>query len=1127
MNGGRGASAENGPAAFDPCGPLPRPGTHVLEASAGTGKTYTIAALAARYLADGVPLGQLLMVTFSRAATQELRERIRARLTETEAGLRRVLDGQDPGEDSVMTVLATGSEAELRERLRRITTALADFDAATIATTHEFCGRMLDGLGILAEQDPSAQLVDQINDLTREVAADFWLRAYAGAERPDFGWEEARRIAQAVVEHDGRLAPDGDPLWAPQLAFGRAVRAEVQRRKAARGLYTYDDLLVRLHAVLTGRVLGTDEPDEALAGAARRRLRERYAVVLIDEFQDTDPMQWEIVRLAFAGHGTLVLIGDPKQAIYAFRGADVYSYLAAVSEADSHHYTLATNFRSDAPLVEALDAVLGGAELGDERIVVRPVTAHQPHARLAIDAEPARATPLRLRVIPPPERTSDRHGPKITPLRDQITRDLVAEVAALLRAEATLELRQGELPRRVEAGDIAVLVKSNWLAEKIRQSLTSAGIPAVHAGATSVYDTPEADDWLTLLRACEQPRAATIRDAALTCFVGWTFAELATADEDALNRLAARIRTWAKTLEIHGVAALLEVMTGAGLVERLLGEPGGDRRLTDVRHIAQALHAARDRHHLGVAQLIDWLRTRRTEAGSGNDERTRRLETDASAVQVMTVHRSKGLQFPIVCLPDLWDARHKEDDRTPFGYHGGGERMLFLPARGGERMQALRQRLEEKRGESLRLLYVAMTRAQCQVLTWWAGHDGYTRGSAWHRMLFRGHLARPEPAYPCETSPGVLDLARTPGISVEEITGRPSLPDPVPPKPPGALSVRRLDREIDLEWRRTSYSGLTAQAHEHAYADVSEVPGDDEHTPEDPEPATPAGAPTFGGALDRPSPMAELPRGTAFGTLVHAIYENFDPHADDLPAELERIAAHWLARVPAAGLTAPALATALLPGVRTPLGELAGNRALCDIAITDRLAELDFELPLGGGDSPAGHRRVVLGEVSGLLARHLAPGDPLLRYPDHLADPLLAEQALRGFLVGSIDAVLRVPEGDTHRYLIVDYKTNWLGPDPAMPLLVGHYQRAAMAEAMMHAHYPLQALLYSVALHRFLRWRQPGYDPRVHLGGVGYLFVRGMAGPDTPVVDGTPCGVFGWRPPPALVSELSDLLEAR
>jgi exodeoxyribonuclease V beta subunit len=359
-----------------------------------------------------------------------------------------------------------------------------------------------------------------------------------------------------------------------------------------------------------------------------------------------------------------------------------------------------------------------------------------------------------------------------------------------------------------------------------------------------------------------------------------------------------------------------------------------------------------------------------------------------------------------------------------------------------------------------------------------------------------------------------------------------------------ALAAARLDRTLDLAWRRTSYSALTAQAHDaRPVAGVTSEPEVRRVDDEGPEPGPDDvldGAPTAGAAADParydgtasalhavlavPSPMADLPVGAGFGTLVHAVLETADLTAPDLTAELAAGVTAELDRHPTPAVDPDALAAALVPVVRTPLGPLAGGRALADLAPRDRLAELDFELPLAGGDTPGAS--VVLGDLIPLLRRHLAPDDPLVAYPDRLAP--LAHQPLRGYLTGSIDAVLRL--GDPERYVVVDYKTNWLGPigpDGPEPLTAAHYTPDRLAAAMLDAHYPLQALLYAAALHRFLRWRLRGYNPGRHLGGVLYLFLRGMCGPDGPAVDGVPCGVFSWRPPAALVTALSDLLDGR
>jgi exodeoxyribonuclease V beta subunit len=246
--------------------------------------------------------------------------------------------------------------------------------------------------------------------------------------------------------------------------------------------------------------------------------------------------------------------------------------------------------------------------------------------------------------------------------------------------------------------------------------------------------------------------------------------------------------------------------------------------------------------------------------------------------------------------------------------------------------------------------------------------------------------------------------------------------------------------------------------------------------------------------------------------------EATDFAAVDVAAQLAAEAAR-LGSAHTVGVPPRALAEAVLPSLLTPLGSLVGERRLADVARSDRLDELEFEMPLAGGDTPV--PPAVVGQIADLLRLHLRPDDPLRGYADDLDLPELAGRQLRGFLNGSIDAVLRVQEDGTPRYLVVDYKTNWLG---GANLTSGAYTPEAMARAMREAHYPLQALLYSVALHRYLRWRQPAYEPTSHLGGVLYLFLRGMCGPDTPVVDGMTCGAFSWSPPASLVVALSDLL---
>ena len=339
------------------------------------------------------------------------------------------------------------------------------------------------------------------------------------------------------------------------------------------------------------------------------------------------------------------------------------------------------------------------------------------------------------------------------------------------------------------------------------------------------------------------------------------------------------------------------------------------------------------------------------------------------------------------------------------------------------------------------------------------------------------------------------------------------------------LDARRFTRVVDTSWRRTSYSSLSAAAQHGHGADrhLSEP----EETPElDDELELVVGAaPDQLDLAAVRSPMAGLPVGATFGSLVHAVLEHAEPGAADFRAELLAHIADQRVWWPV-DLDADELADALVSVCTSPLGPLTGDTTLMQVATADRLKELDFELPLAGGDDTAYPADdVTLGDLAPLLRRHLADDDPLLAYADTLdADTMLARQSLRGYLTGSIDVVMRVPVDGAERYLTVDYKTNWLG-EMGGDLTARDYRPSVLDEAMGHSDYPLQALLYTVVLHRFLRWRLPGYDPEQHLGGVLYLYLRGMCGPETPLVDGSPCGIFAWRPPVGLVEDLSALLD--
>ena len=1103
-------------APFDIRGPLPT-GTTLLEASAGTGKTWTIGALVTRFVAEGrAKLEQMLVVTFGRAASQELRERVRAQLVEAERAL-----SDDP---AALATIETGVPSDLLDLLRdcdaverrlrhqRVTEALAGFDAATIATTHQFCSMVLGSLGVAGDTDSRARLVEDLDDLVKETVDDLYLRAFAfAADGPVFTHDEALAIARtAVGDPQARLEPADEDRSTPvgrRVSFALKVREELERRKRRLGILSYDDLLSQLADAL-------EDP----GSAARLRMRQRWQIVLVDEFQDTDPVQWDVLDRAFTGHATMVLIGDPKQAIYAFRGGDVTTYLKAAETAQTKQ-TLAVNWRSDAPLLDSFQRLLAGAALGDDRIVVRDVEAHHGGSRLA--GAPADA-PFRVRVVRREQFGRRGSGTlAVGQVRPHVARDLALDVRRLLASGATFE---GEpiLPRHV-----AVISYRHADLADARAALQEVGVPAVIAGGGSVFATPAAVEWLSLLEALEQPHRSTrVRSAALTCFVGHSAVELDERGDDLTDEVAETLRGWVELFTTRGIAAVLEASTVGGLPARVLAEVGGERRLTDLRHIGEALHEVTLKERHGLVSLLAWLREQVAEGRAGRGaERTRRLDSDAAAVQLVTIHASKGLEYPVVYLPAVAD-RFVPSPTRPLFHDDDGRRCVNVGGGGSDWGDHCRRWQEEEAGEWLRLLYVAITRAQSQVVCWWAPTKNAV-ASPLHRMLMRAAddaVVPPAPSVPSDDD--VVDLfsrwrdrgGPRPEAAIHADPGA----DPPRPETPD-LVARAFTRGVDTTWKRSSYSSLSktevagATSVDQAVTSEPELPGKDDESL-DPAAEVVAGQPDDG--PDRASPMAELPVGATFGSLVHAVLEHTDPDSPDLRAELLGHIDEQLGWWPV-DLDREVLADALVAVCDSPLGPLVGA-TLREIPLRDRLREMEFELPLSGGDvrHEAGAR---LGDLAPLLERHLPDGDPVRGYAEMLRSEL-GDQPLLGYLTGSVDVVLRVAAPDGPRYVIVDYKTNWLGPRD-QPLTARTYRPEALDAAMGHSDYPLQALLYAAVLHRFLRWRQPGYDAERHLGGVLYLYLRGMCGPQTPLVDGSPCGVFAWRPPVALVDALSDLLD--
>lgn len=1137
---GSGGAADSAPepasgaaGCFEPSSELPG-GTTVLEASAGTGKTFVIAALATRALADGrTTIDRLMLVTFARSASLELRSRVHERLQTSLAALDAALAGQDlrsadPGAasstgqatpDEVLAELCAADPEVLRARVARLEQALGDFDRATIATTHEFCARLLDELGMLVDHDTDVHAEQQLALLRRQVVDDVLL-ARSLDDLPAPQVRIARELGEAVLCHRGLPLLDPPPGNAEALArfdFAASVRAEFDRRVRLRRLHGFDDMVLRVVAALLDPVTGE---------RAARTLAARYDLVMVDEFQDTDPAQWTILRKAFHSRTQLVIVGDPKQSIYSFRGADVQAYLDATGQAD-HRFTLECNHRSDPGVTQGLAELFGSAGLGSagQDIRLTPVTSRHRTPRVRIESSHSHRPAVQLRAVSP------QRPLRAATAREAIAADLVREFDSLL---ARTEILSRGRWRGLRPSDCAVLVRRRVTGEQIQQALIGAGIPAVFTGGEGIFSSTAAQAWLTLLDAALDPRLPRLLQLSGTPLVGWSAERLARALDDDRNELMVLVKMLRLALREQGPTGAFEMLSArTGLVPRLLSEGGeGERLLTDLRQVTERLEQAVHQERLDVVALREWLFEHIDTAGrSPDDDAVRRLETDLPAVTVMTIHKAKGLQFPVVALPDMAD-RFVSDTpqsrlrRTLVHDHG----RLVLDLFGDLDPERDETKLAEEQAEDLRLLYVAATRAQSRVIAWWANTRRTTDNSPLHRLVTSTGLdGRP----PAAGVPGGRDPQQWPlDRELVEVVSvpRPSglLRAPGPSRDIGELGARSFHDHIDRAWARNSYTRLTAGAHDPGLPE--QVPGGDEPELDPGIPAT-AGTerPT---AAQESTVLAQLPGGTQFGSLVHSILEEVDPASPALERQLTSSAQRMLARWPVAGIGAEQLASGLRTVLRTSLGQLTHGRSLADLGATNRLAELEFEMPLGSSS-----RRRELADLAALWEDPalVPPDDPLAEYGSVLAHSGVSSSVLAGWLTGSIDVLLRVPPAQlpdnggradpaSSRYVVLDYKTNRI-PVPAGHVLGPHdYTRKAMAEAMIAAHYPLQALLYCVAAHRFLRRRLPGYRPGTHLGGVGYLFVRGMDGSSAGARASELPGIFSWHPQAALVEAASRVL---
>lgn len=1108
-------------------------GVQLVEASAGTGKTWTLCALLLRLLLEqGLTLDQILVVTFTKAATAELRERVRGRLEET----RRSLDGAPPsGDPFVPTLLARlrglgQDDALLRSRLDL---ALHGFDEAAIFTIHGFAQRSLAELGFAAGLPTQLEALTDEAPLREELARAWWRREVVNGSLPpallqalqaespeDWAQQLGRHLrlpgAEAIwPEPLGDAPPDPEPLraalaarwpaererlrallsntdalkanvysassidkcWADwdALLAGRApdhgkaallgtekLQASLKKGKTApealffadaqtlldrlaaqaahtqaqlrqlrcrwlqegapqlarlkreRGLIGYDDMLGLLHERL--------QPPQGEAALAR--LQARYRAALVDEFQDTDPMQYRVFAALFPRGGPACFyVGDPKQAIYRFRQADLPTYLQARAEAEAV-WTLSHNQRSVPGLLAAFNAFFGRQPKaflapGLDYVAVQAGAKPKP-----VLQEASPSAPLQL--------WTWARGDDGWPLKDEARRRALQacahDIARRLQAD-----RLGDRP--LQPGDIAVLVRTHRQAGRVAAALAAAGIESVALSQASVWTSEEAEELQLLLEALLGPRReATQRAALATRLLGVDAPMLAALQTDAAaaQAVAERWSRWRQDAASGPlVAALQRLMAEAGAPQRLLAQPQGERRLTNWLHLLELLQDA----PTGADSLRAWLRRQRHD-GAGGDEAQLRLESDARRVAIVTIHRSKGLEYPLVYCPFAFEGpapdRSGSDWGRPRRDDAGRPQIDYRGADPDAAETAARQ--AEDRAEELRLHYVALTRAvqRCVLVV------GPYRTRSGKGASDKPSLAAAIHHFALGREPDSLDEVDTawstplPHTDFVRWTADPPAP---PALPTPALPLRAArpapERLPPLRWTGSFSRLVLPGAHAAAAGDAPEA-----LAPED---------------------FLRFPRGSRAGDCLHAALERADLAQ---PASWDAAISAALALHPPAAAPDPhwpaQLQQALQRAAHTPLADglrlSTGPRALREWA---------FQL----------HAPAV--DLHALRALLQAQGLPL---------PGLRGHVLRGFLRGFVDLVVE----HQGRYWVMDWKSNHLGHRAA------DYAPAALAPVVAAHGYALQALLYLLALHRHLRASLPGYAPAQHLGGAQLLFLRGL-----------------------------------
>lgn len=1217
---------------FDVCN-IPLTGTQLIEASAGTGKTYSITNLYLRLLLErSLQVKQILVVTFTEKATAELNDRIRARLRTA----LQTFEQNNAADDPVLNTLLANSKDKASDS-RLLQRALLDMDEAAISTIHGFCHRMLQQGAFESGTLFDMELVKDTSTLLQEIIEDYIANtshnlpplladllhstlktkdiqqvADEAIRFPDFQVAAAaitmetidNYTAQAMIAYQKAAACwqsssiEIKKLLAPKLFLAEIrrsleaglpeqldeymsqqqqppsftvppmsdfltqikmsdlngktclksvikekkfprhtffeqwqyfikllakvketsrtkilidlisfVRTELPQRTRMMQSRSFDDLLLSMDQTLT------NENNGKLASF----IRDRYPAALIDEFQDTDPVQYRIFKNIYANPDTtLFLIGDPKQAIYGFRGADIYTYLE--SAANNQPYTMQTNYRSDPAMVKALNSLFCPPLLNpfyEKRISFPEIT---PQGNRSNHWHGAGEEYAPLTFLCPPDALILQKLPDAL-LEKKIPALLAQDINHLLTSSASIN------NRAVTPGNIGVLVHTNKQAAAIKKALNKLLIPAVLQSNTTVYQSEEAGELLRLLTGVAQPNDERgLRPALTTILYGMSTLDLLALDSDEKSWLqtTSQFNNWQRLWQTKGFMRTARALSlELKFTEKLLPLIDGERRLTNIRHLLELIHEAEGRYHLKINGLITWFNRQYSKAAQKNipaaADSELRLENDDDAVQIVTIHKSKGLEYPVVYCPYLWlDKVTSTKKRLSVTCHDPDDNWagkIFLD----DDDTARKQQQDETFSENIRLLYVALTRAKHCCMIFWVNGKNY------HQSALAYLLHSPSFSFtpPSNTQTDAVEITTgrnhpqdvadnwfkqiktctpdqlfnvlkqrvsqstnwTMRVLESKAGNQPFNQDKVTTK---ELNNRQLSHKIEASWRVSSFSNLTiSKKTDHDYA--ARLSGD--HN---------AFLSIIKTDPTTPIKLVKFPKGASAGNFFHKIFELND-FTETEYNKVETIIAQQLQGFGYAVKQWLSLVTdAFYDIVTTRLGTTLPLR-LCDIPTKQRLNEFLFFFPVTEDNQ----------ETLRLDVTHLK--NVFINHPHNIPPAYLAQvealnfPPLAGYLKGFIDMVFQYH----NKWYLVDYKSNYLGTD------YENYNEENLKQAMTEHHYYLQYHIYTAALHRYLKFRLADYNYHKDFGGIFYLFIRGMS-----KKHGAKYGVFYDKPPIARIETL-------